>query len=91
MEGRGSKFYGPIKEESFYQRSPLPFVNKVAYKNNSSLLIPHTKTVLQKGRGSIRRNNAPSKTFKNIFFGTIFFKNKQKLQFILTYENMVKF
>jgi len=77
MEGRGSKFYGPIKEESFYQRSPLPFVNKVAYKNNSSLLIPHTKTVLQKGRGSIRRNNAPSKTFKTYFLGQFFLKTNK--------------
>ncbi len=36
-------------------------------------------------------NNDPFKTFKKYAFGTKKLKNKQKLQFIWTYENMVKF
>ncbi len=39
----------------------------------------------------VHKNNAPSKTFKNIFFGTKKLKNKQKLQLIWIYENMIKF
>jgi len=39
----------------------------------------------------VHRNNAPSKTFKKYAFGTKKLKNKQKLQLIWTYENMVKF
>jgi len=35
-------------------------------------------------------NNAPSKNFKKYTFGTKKLKNKQKLQLIWTYENMVK-
>ncbi len=35
-------------------------------------------------------NNDPSK-FKKYAFGINFLKNKQKLQLIWTYENMVKF
>jgi hypothetical protein len=35
--------------------------------------------------------NNPSKAFKKYAFGTKKLKNKQKLQFIWTYENMVKF
>jgi hypothetical protein len=38
----------------------------------------------------VHRNNAPSKTFKKYAFGTKKLKNKQKLQLIWTYENMVK-
>jgi hypothetical protein len=38
-----------------------------------------------------QKNNAPSKTLKKYVFGTKKFKNKQKLQLIWTYENMVKF
>ncbi len=37
------------------------------------------------------KNNASSKTFKKYAFGTKKLKNKQKLNFICTYENMVKF
>ncbi len=36
-------------------------------------------------------NNDSSKAFKEYAFGTKKLKNKQKLQFIWTYENMVKF
>jgi hypothetical protein len=36
-------------------------------------------------------NNDPSKAFKKYAFGIIFLKNKEKLQLIWTYENMVKF
>ncbi len=39
----------------------------------------------------VHKNNAPSKTFKKYAFGTKNLKNKQKLQFIWTYENIVKF
>jgi hypothetical protein len=39
----------------------------------------------------VQGNNAPSKHFKKYAFGTKKLKNKQKLQFIWTYENMVKF
>jgi len=39
----------------------------------------------------IQRNNAPFKTFKKYAFGTNKLKNKEKLQLIWTYENMVKF
>jgi hypothetical protein len=37
------------------------------------------------------KNNAPSETFKKYVFGTKILKNKQKLQLIETYENMIKF
>ncbi len=36
-------------------------------------------------------NIAPCKTFKKYAFGTKKLKNKEKLQIIWTYENMVKF
>jgi hypothetical protein len=36
-------------------------------------------------------NNGASKAFKKYAFGAKKLKNKQKLQFIWTYENMVKF
>jgi hypothetical protein len=36
-------------------------------------------------------NNEPCKAFKKYAFGTKKLKNKQKLQLIWTYENMVKF
>jgi hypothetical protein len=36
-------------------------------------------------------NIAPSKNFKKYVFGTKQLKNKQKLQLIGTYENMVQF
>ncbi len=39
---------------------------------------------LKRKTHKVQRNNAPSKTFKNILLG-------QKLQLIRTYENMVKF
>ncbi len=39
----------------------------------------------------VHKNDAPSKTFKEYDFGTKNWKNKQKLQFIWTYENMIKF
>ncbi len=39
----------------------------------------------------VQRNNASSKAFKKYAFGTKNLKNKQKLQLIWTYENMVKF
>jgi hypothetical protein len=38
-----------------------------------------------------KKNNDPFKTFKKYVFGTKKLKNKQKLQLIWTYENMVKF
>jgi hypothetical protein len=46
---------------------------------------------LKKKTHKVQRNNAPSKTFKKYDFGTKKLKNKQKLQLIWTYENMVKF
>jgi hypothetical protein len=39
----------------------------------------------------IHKNNAPFKTFKKYAFGTKKLKNKQKLQLVWAYENMVKF
>ncbi len=39
----------------------------------------------------IHMNNDPCKAFKKYVFGTKKLKNKQKLQFIWTYENMIKF
>ncbi len=36
-------------------------------------------------------NNDPCKAFKKYAFGTNKLKNKQKLQLIWTYENVVKF
>ncbi len=36
-------------------------------------------------------NNDPCKTFKKYAFGIKNLKNKQKLQLVQTYENMVKF
>jgi hypothetical protein len=36
-------------------------------------------------------NNDPYRTFKKYAFGTQKLKNKQKLQLIWTYENVVKF
>jgi hypothetical protein len=45
---------------------------------------------LKRKTHKVQMNNAPSKTFKKYAFGTIFLKNKQKLQIIWTYENMVK-
>jgi hypothetical protein len=39
----------------------------------------------------VLKSNDPSKTFKKYDFGTKNLKNKQKLQLIWTYENMVKF
>ncbi len=39
----------------------------------------------------VQNNNAPSKTFQKDVFGIKKLKNKQKLQLIWTYENMVKF
>jgi len=40
---------------------------------------------------NLKKNNDPFKTFKKYVFGTKKLKNKQKLQLIWTYENMVKF
>ncbi len=39
----------------------------------------------------VHKNNAPSKTFKKCAFGTKQLKDKQELQLIWTYKNMVKF
>ncbi len=39
----------------------------------------------------VHKNNATFKIFKKCVFGTKKFRNKQKLQLIWTYENMVKF
>jgi hypothetical protein len=39
----------------------------------------------------IQRDNPPFKTLKKYVFGTKNLKNKQKLQLIWAYENMVKF
>ncbi len=39
----------------------------------------------------VKRNNAPSKTFKKYDFATIFLNNKQKLKLKWTYANIVKF
>ncbi len=36
-------------------------------------------------------NNNPFKAFKKYVFGTKKLKNKKKLQFIWTHENMIKF
>jgi hypothetical protein len=38
----------------------------------------------------VHKNNAMFKTFKKYVFGTKILKNKQKLQLIWTYENMVE-
>jgi hypothetical protein len=39
----------------------------------------------------VQKNNAPFKNFKKYAFRTKKLKNKQNLQIICTYENMVKF
>jgi hypothetical protein len=47
--------------------------------------------VLKRETHKVHRNNDPFKNFKKDAFGTKKLKNKQKLQLIWTYENMVKF
>jgi hypothetical protein len=54
-------------------------VNGVIFKFES----PKRKT------HEIHKNNAPSKIFKKYDFGSKYLKNKQKLQFIWTYENQI--
>jgi hypothetical protein len=66
------------------------------HKSTSILTLTNVDVIFQFGslKGTthkVRMNNAPNKNFKKYVIGTKKLKNKQKLQFIRTYENMVQF